>query len=88
MYFLAGLVALLLGMATMFDGPPSAPQFFIPSLEGSGVLGGGGAVTPPPNPGPSEVPGPLPLLGVWSAFSLSRKIRTRVRSAASNQLSS
>jgi hypothetical protein len=32
-----------------------------------------------PNPNPSEVPGPLPLLGAAAAFGMSRKLRYRLQ---------
>ena len=32
-----------------------------------------------PGRGPSEVPGPLPLLGVGAAYGISRKLRVRLR---------
>ncbi len=33
---------------------------------------------------PSEVPGPLPVLGVGAAFGLSRKLRSRIKGSAIN----
>lgn len=35
--------------------------------------------TQKPGRGPSEVPGPLPILGVGAAYGLSRKLRARIR---------
>lgn len=35
-----------------------------------------------PGRGPSEVPGPLPILGAGVAFGLSRKLRARIRSSS------
>lgn len=42
-----------------------------------------GSITPPPPPAPpvSEVPGPLPVLGIFSAFAYSRKLRNRIKSS-------
>jgi len=37
-----------------------------------------------PIPGPTSVPGPLPLLGVGAAFGLSRKLRQRINTAQAN----
>jgi hypothetical protein len=38
--------------------------------------------TQKPARGPSEVPGPLPILGVGAAYGLSRKLRARLRQAS------
>lgn len=37
--------------------------------------------TQKPGRGPSEVPGPLPILGVGAAYGMSRKLRARLRGA-------
>ena len=43
---------------------------------------GGLSIAPQSDPTPSAVPGPLPLFGAASAFGFSRKLRRRLRAAA------
>ena len=44
---------------------------------------GGLSISQQSDPTPSAVPGPLPLFGAASAFGFSRKLRRRLRAAAS-----
>jgi hypothetical protein len=44
---------------------------------------GGLSIAQQSDPTPSAVPGPLPLFGAASAFGFSRKLRRRLRAAAS-----
>ena len=44
---------------------------------------GGLSIAQQSDPTPSGVPGPLPLFGAASAFGFSRKLRRRLRAAAS-----
>ena len=45
---------------------------------------GGLSIAQQSDPTPSAVPGPLPLFGAASAFGFSRKLRRRLRAAASS----
>jgi hypothetical protein len=47
------------------------------------ATGSGVSIAQQSGPTPSAVPGPLPLFGAASAFGFSRKLRRRLRAAAS-----
>jgi hypothetical protein len=47
--------------------------------SGSGAVGAGGGIVVF-NGNTNSVPGPLPILGVWTALAYSRRLRSRIRS--------
>jgi hypothetical protein len=62
---------------------------FVYSVYASGsriyaATDGGLSIAQQSDPTPSAVPGPLPLFGAASAFGFSRKLRRRLRAAASS----
>jgi hypothetical protein len=56
-------------------------SFSLVSINSDNLANIGGGWRALANPVPA-VPGPLPLLGAATAFGLSRKLRSRIRSAA------
>jgi hypothetical protein len=42
-------------------------------------IDGGDCLGDPPNPSPSSVPGPLPIVGVATAFGYSRRLKSRIK---------
>lgn len=61
-----------------FDVTAAAKVQGIATGGGSGVIGGEEG----PDPGPTPVPGPLPIVGAAAAFQASRRLRSRLKSAA------
>lgn len=61
-------------------GTSSLPPFLL--LDNVQILENTPNPPIPPVPGPSTAPGPLPLLGAGMAFSLSRRLRQRIKGLA------